>query len=70
MARKPNYKFARLARERARAARKAARAQAKAEKAERLRAERAAKAEDPAAHAGVGEEEEHATKREDSADSS
>ena len=34
MARKPNYKFERMERERAKAAKKAARAQAKADKAE------------------------------------
>jgi hypothetical protein len=41
MARKPNYRFERLERERTRAAKKAARAKAKAE-----RAEQAAQAED------------------------
>lgn len=37
MARKPNYRFERLERERTRAAKKAARAQAKAERAEQAK---------------------------------
>ena len=41
MARKPNYKFERMERERAKAAKKAARAQAKAEKAEQKKLEKA-----------------------------
>ncbi len=41
MARKPNYSFARLQRERAKAAKKAARTEAKREKAERRKAEKA-----------------------------
>ncbi len=40
MARKPNYRFERLERERAKAAKKAARAEAKAEKVEKRKAER------------------------------
>ncbi|MFQ5784153.1 MAG: hypothetical protein ACE5H8_04940 [Alphaproteobacteria bacterium] len=39
MARKPNYKFERLERERAKAAKKAARAKLKAERAEQKKAE-------------------------------
>ncbi|MCG8695070.1 MAG: hypothetical protein MI806_28005 [Minwuiales bacterium] len=45
MARKPNYKFERMERERAKAAKKAARAEAKAQKAE---ARKAADEEPPA----------------------
>ncbi len=41
MARKPNYRFERIERERKKAAKKAARAQAKAEKAELKKAEQA-----------------------------
>ncbi len=39
MARKPNYKFQRMERDRAKAAKKAARAEAKAERAEKKKAE-------------------------------
>lgn len=39
MARRPNYKFERMERDRAKAAKKAARAQLKAEKAEKRKAE-------------------------------
>lgn len=42
MARKPNYKFERLERERAKSAKREARAKAKAEKAELRKAEKAA----------------------------
>ena len=44
MARKPNYRFARLERERNKAARKAARAKLKAERAELRRQEKAGQA--------------------------
>lgn len=60
MPRKPNYRFERMERERAKAAKKAARAQAKAERAERRKAGIIDDETDPAAGDsidGEGEEE-------------
>ncbi len=49
MARKPNYRFERLERERTRAAKKAARAKAKADRVEEAKQEPGTDAETPAA---------------------
>jgi hypothetical protein len=49
MARKPNYRFERLERERTRAAKKAARAKAKADRAEEAKPDPATDADTPAA---------------------
>ena len=48
MARKPNYKFERMERDRQKAAKKAAKAQAKAERAQKLKDEEDGPTSDPA----------------------
>ena len=65
MARKPNYRFARLERERTKAAKKAARAKLRAERAELRKQEKAGKPDEEGAEGGMPDDDAPEVRRDD-----